>query len=323
MTLTTPPLVVSEEETRPPVEGTRRSRRVRGSGGPRTLLSAVDWRRPGVRAFFGSTQALLFAAVLVAGAGPIYWMLKGAISPTQELLRDPAALWPATAEWGNLATAWSDLEIGRYLLNTVVLVLGMWLVQIFCSTTAAYALSVLKPRYGPVVYAAILATLFIPGTVSIVALYLTVLDLPVLGLNLVDTPWAVWLPAAPNAFTILLTKRFFDRIPAELYEAAEVDGAGPWTVFTRIILPMSRPVLAVTSLLSIMGGWKEFLWPLIAIPSPENQPLAVALPRLAQTADQSLLVAGLFIATVPPLLAFCVFQRQIVGAVGGFTGVKG
>lgn len=286
------------------------------------LVSAADLRRPRIRATLTSVEALVLIAVFLEGAGPLLWLAKSSISATQDMLRHPLALWPARAHWGNLVDAWSQLQIGHYLLNTVVLVAGTWLVQLVVATTAGYALSVLRPWYGKYVEAGILATLFVPGTVSLIALYLTILDLPLTGINLVNTPAAVWLPAGANAFNILLVRRFFDAIPRELYEAAQVDGAGPFTVFWRIVLPMSQPILAVVSVLSVMTAWKEFLWPLLAISDPTRQPLAVALPRLAQTSDQALLIAGLFIAALPPVAVFVILQRYIIRGVA-FTGLKG
>lgn len=281
------------------------------------LISDPERRRWRIRAALGSTQTLLFVCVALAGLGPLYWMFKAAVSPTQEILAEPLRLWPSHARWENLSLAWNQQEIGRYTLNTAVLVLGSWLLQIFVCTTGGYALSVLKPRFGPVVYGAILATLFIPGVVSMVPLYLTTLDL-----GLIDSPWAVWLPNAVSAFNILLVKRFFDGIPAELYEAAEVDGAGPVRIFARIVLPMSTPILTVTSLLAVLSEWKMFLWPILVLPTPEKQPLGAALPRLAQTSEESLIIAGLFIASIPPLIIFVVFQRYILRGIS-FTGVKG
>lgn len=286
------------------------------------LVTASDRRRPRIRLALGSVQAALLLAVVVEGAGPILWMAKGSVTGTQELLHHPLGLLPTSPQWSNLAHAWTDLQIGHYLFNTVVLVGGSWLVQLIVATTGGYALSVLRPWFGRYVYGAILATLFIPATVTLIAQYQTILHLPVLGLNLVNTPAAVWLPAGANAFNILLVKRFFDAIPRDLYEAAQVDGAGPFAVFWRIVLPMSTPILAVVSLLTVMGAWKEFLWPMLAISDPAKQPLAVALPRLAQSSDQALLIAGLFIASLPPLIVFLIFQRYIIRGVA-FTGVKG
>jgi multiple sugar transport system permease protein len=288
----------------------------------RGVLSSADRRRTSVRLGWGGMQTLLVIAVVVAGAGPLYWTAKSAISATPDLLAHPLSLWPETFEWHNLADAWSTLRIGHYLVNTAILVGGSWLIQLLVATTAGYALSVLRPRFGRYVYGAILATLFLPGTVSMVALYLTVLHVPGLGVSLTDTPLAVWLPAGAHAFNILLAKQFFDALPRELFEAAEVDGAGTFRVFWRIVLPLSTPLLAVISLLAVMAAWKDFLWPLIVITDPDRQPIAVALPRLANSSDQALLLAGMFIAIVPPLLIFVVFQRYIVRGVG-FTGLKG
>ncbi|MFE2493445.1 carbohydrate ABC transporter permease [Streptomyces scopuliridis] len=288
----------------------------------RGVLSEAERRRPGTRFGLGTTRTLLILALVLEGAGPIYWIFKGAVSSTQESLHHPLALWPADVRWSNLTSAWTSLEIGKYLLNTVVLVGGSLVVQLFVATTGAYALSVLRPAYGKYVYGAVLATLFLPGTVSMVSLYLTILDLPVTGGSLANTPMAVWLPAGAHAFNVLLIKQFFDGIPRELFEAARLDGAGPWRILTRIVLPMSRPILAVVSLLAVMNAWKDFLWPMIAITDTQSQPLAVALPRLADTSDQSLLIAGMLIAIIPPVLVFLFFQRQIVRGIA-FTGLKG
>ncbi|WP_246127484.1 carbohydrate ABC transporter permease [Embleya hyalina] len=291
-----------------------------GAGG-RGVMSEAERRRPITRFGLGTTQLLLIAALIIEGAGPIYWVFKGSISSTQDSLRHPLALWPEEAHWSNISTAWTSLDLGRYLTNTVVLVGGSWFVQLFVAVTGAYALSVLRPFYGRYVYAAVLATLFLPGTVSMVSLYLTIQDLPLTGGSIANTPMAVWLPAGAHAFNVLLMKQFFDGIPKELLEAARLDGAGPWRILTRIVLPMSRPILAVVSLLAVMNAWKDFLWPMIAITDTEKQPLAVALPRLADTSNQSLLIAGMLIAIIPPVVVFLVFQRQIVRGIA-FTGLK-
>jgi multiple sugar transport system permease protein len=283
----------------------------------RGIVSDVDRRRTGVRWWLRLTQGFLLLATLAVGLGPILWTAKGALSPTQDLLREPLRLWPSSVQPENLTAAWTELRVGHYLFNTVVLVGGSWLVQLLVAATGAFALSVLKPRFGRLIYGAVLATLFVPGTVSLIALYLTVLDL-----SLVDTPWAVWLPAGAHAFNVLIMKQFFDALPSELYQAAQVDGAGPIRLFWQIVMPMSRPILAVVSLLAVMDAWKDFLWPMVAISDAESQPLAVALPRLAETAEQNQVIAGMLVAIVPPLLLFLTFQRHIVRGIG-FTGIKG
>ncbi|MFE7106842.1 carbohydrate ABC transporter permease [Streptomyces sp. NPDC057575] len=287
-----------------------------------TFVSANDRRRPGVRAAVRSVQVLTLILLLLIGIGPLYWMVKGAVSTPTELTTQPLALWPDRPALGNFSAAYTDLGVGRYLMNTFLVVGGSWFVQLFVSATAGFALSVLRPKFGKVVYGAILATMFVPYTVNMVSLFMTVTDVPFLHLNLGDTYWAIWLPAGTNAFTVLLAKQFFDALPKELFDAARVDGASTRQLLTRIVLPMSKPVLAVISLLAVMHSWKDFLWPLVAITDPEKQPISVALAQLTTQAPQDQLIAAMVLAVAPPVLVFVVCQKYIVAGLG-FTGVKG
>ncbi|WP_377273610.1 carbohydrate ABC transporter permease [Peterkaempfera sp. SMS 1(5)a] len=288
----------------------------------RGVISSADRRRRSVRWTLGISHPIILTAVAIAGLGPILWTAKGAVSSTQEFIQHPLRLWPSVFQWGNITSAWAELRLGHYLLNTLLLVGGSWFFQLLVATGGAYALSVLRPRYGRVVYYSVLATLFIPGTTSLVALYMVVLKLPLTGGSIANTPWAVWLPAGAHAFNVLIMKQFFDGLPRELHEAAQVDGAGPWRLFWLIVMPMSGPIIAVVSLLSVMGAWKEFLWPMIVISDTEAQPLSVALPRLAENAQQNQVIAGMLLTIIPPLLLFLMFQRHIVRGIN-FTGLKG
>jgi len=289
----------------------------------RSVISAADRRRPSVRIVLVSVQALILVGLLVAGLGPLLWLFKASLSTSQDILRHPFALWPSGVQWGNLTTAWERARIGFYLRNTAVVALGSWVANLFVSVTAAYVLSVLRPKWAPLLSGAILVTLFIPSVVSLVPLYLTVLDLPLVGGSLLNTYWAVWLPAAANAFNVLVIKRFFDALPAELFEAARIDGAGPVRILVSIVLPLSRPILAVVSLLTVIASWKDFLWPLLVLQRPDLQPLSVALPQLTRTAELNVQMAGLFLALLVPVLLFLVFQRQFLSGVGMSGGVKG
>lgn len=159
-----------------------------------TFVSTNDRQRPGVRAAVRSVQVFTLILLLLIGIGPLYWMVKGAVSPPTELTTAPLALWPDRPTLGNFATAYTDLSVGRYLMNTFLVVGGSWFVQLFVSATAGFALSVLRPKFGKVVYGAILATMFVPYTVNMVSLFMTVIDVPFLHLNLGDTYWAIWLP---------------------------------------------------------------------------------------------------------------------------------
>ena len=191
----------------------------------RGIISLADWRRPSIRRSTNLVHGVLLVVLFVVGLGPMLWLAKAAITPTQDTIRTPMALWPNGIDLDNLAEAWNRVEISTYFGNTLILAVGVWVVQILVSTTAGYALSVLRPKWGRIITGLVLATLFVPSIVLLVPLYLTVLDPPLLGTSLINTFWAVWLPAGANAFNVMLVKRFFDNLPFEIFEAARVDGA--------------------------------------------------------------------------------------------------
>jgi multiple sugar transport system permease protein len=284
-------------------------------------LSDADRRK--FRIPFVIAQIVVLLGLLVAGLGPLLWLLKASISPTQDSIRNPLALFPSgEVQWQNLATAWQQGHIGYYLGNTAIIAAGTALTSLIVCTTAGYVLSVLRPRWGPVLSAAILVTLFVPHIVSLVPLYLTVLKLPVTHTNLSNTFWAVWLPPAASAFNVLIVKRFFDGIPREYFEAARIDGAGPLRVFTSLVLPLSRPILGVVALLSIISSWKDYLWPLLVLTNPDLQPVSVALPKIAKVTELNIQLAGLFLALLIPVALFLVFQRAFLRGVGLSGGIK-
>lgn len=288
----------------------------------RSIVSDIDRRRPGVRFALGGVQIVILIGLIVAGLGPLLWLLKAALSTSQDILRDPFGFFPSGVQWDNLLEAWNTLRIGPLLFNTAVIAAGSAIVTLFVCTTVAYVLSVLRPAWGPILSGAILATLFIPAIVVLVPLYLTILDLPITGGSLANNYLALWLPAAANAFNILVVKRFFDTIPRDLYEAARMDGAGPVRVFFSIVLPLSRPILGVIGLLAIIASWKDFLWPFLVIQDSELQPISVALPLLTRRAELELQMAALFLAVIIPVALFLVFQRQVLRGVGAAGGIK-
>ncbi|WP_343234170.1 carbohydrate ABC transporter permease [Microbacterium salsuginis] len=305
------------------VETPVRGRRKTAADADRGILSTADWGRRRVRATTRLTHAILLLSLIVVGLGPILWLAKSAVTPTQDTLRQPLALWPNGIDWANLGEAWTRVEIDKYFFNTVVIALGVWLVQVLVATTAGYALSVLRPRYGKLVVWLVMATLFVPSIVLLVPLYLTIVQPPLLGQSLINTFWAVWLPAGANAFNVLLVMRFFDSLPREVFEAARMDGAGPYRLFWSVVLPMSRPIVGVVSVFAVIAAWKDFLWPLLVLKDPAIQPLSVRLPQLQQFIELDVFLAALAISTVIPVALFLLFQRIFLNSAGMGGAVKG
>ncbi|MGI5502512.1 carbohydrate ABC transporter permease [Lentzea sp. CA-135723] len=259
------------------------------------------------------TLVLFTAAFLL----PLVWVLLGAFKPPAELAQQPPTILPQTWEPGAYAEAWNYMELGKFFLNTLVVALGAWAVQMAVIVPAAYALSKLRPIFGNAIMGLMLATLMLPSTAVLVPVYLTLTDL-----DLLNNPAGIWLPAAANALNVYLLKRFFDQIPEELLEAARIDGANTWTTLVRIVLPISRPILAVVSIFAVVAAWKDFIWPLLVFPDPAKQTLSVALQRFAPDTPINLLLAGLVLASLPMVALFLAFQRHILaGLTAG--GVKG
>jgi multiple sugar transport system permease protein len=284
----------------------------------RTNVSAADLRNPRVRWTYRVVTWATVAALIVVSAGPLLWLAKAALSTTQDTLAQPFALWPSGIRWGNLADAWSTVRIAQYTLNTAVMTGGAVVFSIVVCVTCAYVLAVLRPRWAPLLNGLVMATLFVPAVISLIPLYLTVIDL-----GMLDSYWAVWLPHAASAFSVLVLKNYFSSLPQEIFEAARVDGAGPIRILLLIVTPMSKPILGVVALLTFTAAWKDFLWPLLALPSPDKQPLSVALTTLAPVTDLAVLLAAMFITVLVPLVIFLVFQRQFLRGAGSTGAVKG
>ncbi len=210
-------------------------------------------------------------------------------------------------------------------MNTLILAGGAVLLQLLVSATAAYALSKLRVAGKGIIQFAFFSTLMVPPIVYLVPQFVNISDLPLINVSLFNSWSGVWLPEAASAFNILLLKSFFDGIPAELTDAARLDGANAWQMFIQIILPLSRPVLAVVTIFTVIASWKDFLWPLLVLADSNLQPLTVALYYLSGVNSNlpfNYLVAGLALASIPPILVFLILQRQIIRGVN-LTGLKG
>lgn len=281
----------------------------------RTLISPWAFTRKRNKTLYWLVFTLVLALFTLVFVVPLLWMLLGAMKTAPELARNPPTLLPEKVDAGAYVEAWNFMDLARYFRNTVIIAAGAWLIQLAVQVPAAYALSKLRPVLGRWILALMLATLMLPASALLVPTYLAITEVPIVGVNLVNSPAAIWLPAAANAFNIYLLKRFFDQIPTELLDAARIDGAGSVTTMVRIVLPLSRPIIAVVSIFSIVAAWKDFIWPLLVLQNPEVQTLSVALQRFEPDTPINLMLAGLVIASVPMVVAFLIFQRQILAGL--------
>ncbi|MEU4546514.1 carbohydrate ABC transporter permease [Nonomuraea dietziae] len=241
---------------------------------------------------------------------PLYWMVTGALKAPEELDQIPPTLLPRDPSFDAYIEAWNLLDLGLLLKNTAIYAVGAWLFTLAVDVSAAFALSKLRPMFGKLITGMMLATLMIPPMVLMLPLFVTIVDL-----DLLNSPWAIWLPAAANGFNIFLLKRFFDSIPRELIEAAEMDGASPARILWSIVLPVSRPILGVVSIFTVVAVWKDFLYPLLVLPDTDSMTVSVAINSLSQTMPTNALTAALVIASIPTIVIFLFFQRHIMAGL--------
>ncbi|GIE77781.1 ABC transporter permease [Actinoplanes philippinensis] len=279
----------------------------------RTLVSSTQLKKG--RAVYWTLLALVVSVFTLVFIGPLYWMVTGALKTAQEVAQTPPTLFPQDPRLSNYVDAWMQLDLAKLLFNTFYYAAGAVVFQLVFDTAAAYALSKLRPALGNVILGAMLATLMIPAMVLIVPQYQTVINLPVLNISLLDSPFAIWLPMVANAFNIFLLKRFFDSIPEELMQAAFIDGASPLRTLWSIILPMSRPILGVVAIFAVTAVWKDFLWPLLVMPHPDTRTVSVGIYSFAAGTPQNIVIAASVIAALPTVIIFLIFQRNIMSGL--------
>lgn len=281
----------------------------------RTIISPHQLNSRWGRRIYWFVLISVVAVFTLVFVFPLYWMITGAMKSGEEIAQMPPTLFPENLTFETYAEAWELFDIGLLLKNTGLYALGAWLFTMAVDVTAAYALSKLRPMFGNLILGAMLATLMIPPMVVLIPAYLTVHDVPIFGWDLLNTPWAIWFPAAANGFNVFLLKRFFDSIPGELIEAAEIDGAGPMRILLSIVLPISRPILGVVSIFTVVSCFRDFVWPLLVLSDSDKMTISVGLSQTAGAVAQNQIMAGLVIASIPTIIVFFLFQRHIMAGL--------
>ncbi|MGI5160543.1 carbohydrate ABC transporter permease [Microbispora sp. CA-102843] len=313
--------VMPDRSARPPATSARHERR--GQRRPRkpintqfrTAVSPHQLNTTRGRTIYWIVLVIMVVSFTAAFVFPLYWMITGAMKSTEELNAIPPTFLPSHFSLDGYLEAWDLLGLGTLLGNTALYAGGAWLLTLAVDVSAAYALSKLRPALGKVVLALMLSTLMIPPMVIMLPAYLTVKEVPIFGWNLLNTPWAIWLPAAANGFNVFLLKRFFDSIPRELLEAAEIDGASPGRILWSVVIPISRPILGVVSILTVVNVWRDFVWPLLVLPDSDKMSVSIGIASLSSQMPQNVLVASLVIASIPTIVVFFMFQRHIMAGL--------
>ena len=268
------------------------------------------WRRP-------SGWHLVLFPLAVVMVVPLLWMLLTSLSALAETRRFPPGL-PSSLHWSNFADAWASSPMGHWLLNSAIVSVTCVVSNVVLCSLAGYAFARIQFRGSKVLFMLLLATLMVPFQVLMIPTLLIVKQL-----GLVDTLPALIVPNLVTPFGIYLLRQFFLSLPAELEEAAVVDGAGRLRILFSILLPLMGPPLATLAVLTFLTSWNDFLWPLVVTSSPETMTVQLGLSSFqgAHFTNWPLLMAATLISQLPVLLLFLVGQRWFVSSIAT-TGIK-
>lgn len=251
-------------------------------------------------------QVIALLALLVAMAYPLAWMVGVSLrTPEGTTLRYYTEIWRAG-------------PFDRYFLNSVVVVIVVLVGNIFICSMAGYAFARYRIPGGRILFFLVISMIMLPKQVILVPLYMLMQKL-----QLIDTYAALTLPFTADPFNIFLIRQYLVSIPPDCEEAARLEGAGEFTVLFRVVMPMLKPALAVVAIHTCLINWNSFLFPFILTNTTSMRTLPVGLALLSQgqhSTDWGHLMAGALLASLPVLLAFMVFQRQIIsGLTSGMT----
>lgn len=256
---------------------------------------------------------------LVAVAAPFVWMLLGSFKTQGELLQVPPTWLPQAPTTQNYDDLFNKANFPRYFFNSTVVALAVTAGNLAFCSMIGYALAKLRFKGRNALFVLVLATLMVPGMVTFVPLFVFVTNA-----GLANSYPGLILPFLVSPFGVFLMRQFFSGLPDDLMDAGRVDGTSELGIFARIMLPLTRPALATLGILTFLGSWNNFLWPLVIAQTEDKYtlPVALALYSTGQNAQNyGLLMAGAVVVVVPVLVMFLVFQRHVTKGIA-ITGLK-
>ena len=250
---------------------------------------------------------------------PFIWMLVSSFKPENEVRAVPPTWWPETLTLDNYDRLFTQLDFPTYFLNSVIVALAVTVGNmVFCSMLG-YALAKLSFPGKRLMFMIVLGTLMVPGVVTFIPLFVLTTKM---GLS--NTLTGMILPFLAAPFGVFLMRQYISALPDELIQAARIDGAGELRIFASVIMPLCGPALATLGILTFLGSWNNFLWPLVVAQTEDKYtlPVALALYAVGQNATQyGLLLAGSVVVVLPVLVLFLFLQRHIMQGIA-MTGIK-
>ncbi|MDH6626612.1 cellobiose transport system permease protein [Streptomyces sp. LBL] len=269
--------------------------------------------RAGGQLHAGPIAYVILALFTIGSLFPLVWTAIAASRDNQRLAESPPPFWFGSGLFDKLEIAWKDANLGEAFLNTTLVAGISSLTIVFLSTIAGFAFAKLRFRGRGAMLLIVIGTMMVPPQLSIIPLYMMVAKL-----DWSDQLQAVILPSLVSAFGVFFMRQYLiQALPDEIIEAARVDGASSWRVVWHIVFPVARPAMAVLGMLMFVQTWNDFMWPFLVLTQNGNPTVQVAVAGLGRgfTPDQSLIMAGALLGTLPLLLVFAIFGKQIVGGI--------
>jgi multiple sugar transport system permease protein len=276
---------------------------------------------PGRRRGGSRTWYIILTVGLLVVAGPFVWMLLGSFKSEAELRQVPPTWLPETATLDNYRELFDRLDFPLYFFNSTLVALAVTVGNLIVCSMLGYALAKMDFPGKRLLFLLVLGVLMVPGMALFVPQFVLVSNL-----NMVNTYLGLILPslAVAGPFGVFLMRQYIMGLPDELIDAARVDGAGEFRIFAQIIAPLTKPALATLGILTFLGSWNNFLWPLVVAQTEDKYtlPVALALYSVGQNrTDYGLLMAGAVVVVIPILVVFVVLQRHFVQGIAA-TGIK-
>jgi multiple sugar transport system permease protein len=251
--------------------------------------------------------ALVVAAILTIF--PLLWMVSVSFMHPGEASAFPPPLLPAKATLDNYHELFERAGMGRNLLNSLAIATALTLLSLAFNLSAGYAFAKLHFRGRDKLFQYLLGALVIPAQVAMIPLFLMMKSM-----HLVNTYGGVILPTVASVFGIFLVRQYARSIPDDLLEAARLDGAGEFYIFSRIVLPLLKPIVVTLAIFTFLASWNDFMWPLIVLSDQEWQTAPVAIASLSRehVQDNELMMAGSVVTILPVLILFLVLQRHYI-----------
>jgi multiple sugar transport system permease protein len=264
------------------------------------------------RRWFGAVRLAVLGATGAATLLPLLWMVAASVMPAGDVAADPLRLVPRRVTVANYAELFTRLALARAFANSVVVAAAVTGLSLVVNAMAGYAFAKLRFRGRETLFRVLLGAMVIPAQVGMLPLFLLLKQL-----GLINTYGGVIVPGLASIFGIFLVRQYALAIPDALLDAARVDGASEWRIFRSIVVPACRPILVTLAVLTFLGAWNDFLWPLIVLTDETLYTLPVALANLSgeYVQDIELMMAGAVLTIVPVVTLFVALQRHYIRGI--------